>query len=178
MVENILGPAHVQGTLQLLSSLIVFYSVQWEQQFPDCLFNSAASDDSDHCPFFLRLKDNLQGKKRFQFESFWPKFEGFQDVVQQAWSSVQRKPCPLETLSLKFKAAAKGLQSWSDKKLGHFKTRLEMAREIIHQLEIARDNRQLSSLEVWLCQCLKKHSCLILSSPHSCTALIKDHVAA
>jgi hypothetical protein len=104
-------------------------------QFPDCLLNSAAYDY--HCPLFLGLKDNIQGKRRFQFESFWAKFESFQDVVQQAWTLVQCKPCPWK-LSLKFKVVAKGLQSWSDKKVGHFKTQLEMAREIIHQLEIAR----------------------------------------
>jgi hypothetical protein len=138
MVVDILGPAQVQESLPFLSSLIVFCSVHWEQQFPDCLLNSDASNDLDHCPLTLGLKDKYQGKRRFHFESFWPKFEGFQDAVQQAWSSVQRKPCPMETLSLKFKAAANGLQSWSDKKDGHFKTQLEMAREITHQLEIAR----------------------------------------
>jgi hypothetical protein len=69
----------------------------------------------------------------------------------------------METLVLKFRATANGLQSWSDKRVGHFKSQLEMAREITHQLEMARDFRQLSSLETWLCQCLKKH-CLALSS--------------
>jgi hypothetical protein len=149
----------------------VFCSVDWEQQFPDSLLNGGASDDSDHCPLILGLKDDHLGRRRFHFESFWPKFEGFQDAVQQAWSSVQRKPCPMETLSLKFKAAAKGLQSWSDKKVGHLKSQLEMAREILHQLEIARDIRQLSSLECWLCQCLKKHSLALSSLLHTIARL-------
>jgi hypothetical protein len=69
----------------------------------------------------------------------------------------------METLTLKFRAAGNGLESWSDKRVGHFKSQLEMAREITHQLEMARDFRQLSSLETWLCQCLKEH-CLALSS--------------
>jgi hypothetical protein len=141
----------------------VFYSVDWKQQFPDSLLNTGASDNSNHCLLILGLKDNHLGRQRFHFESLWPKFEGFQDAIQQAWSSVQRKPCPMETLSFKFKAAAKCLQSWSDKKVRHLKSQLEMAREILYQLEIDRDIRQLSSLECWLCQCLKKHS-LALSS--------------
>jgi hypothetical protein len=151
----------VSPTLVKLDRL--FYSVDWDQQFPNCLLNSASSEDSDHCLLILGLKDSHQGKRRFHFESFWPKFDGFHEVVQQAWSSILAKPCPMETLSLKFKATAKGLQSWSDKRVGHFKSQLKMAREIVHQLEIGADTRQLTPLEVWLCQGLKKQS-LALSS--------------
>jgi hypothetical protein len=69
----------VSPTLDTLDR--VFCSIDWEQQFPDYLLNSAALDDSDHCPLVLGLKDNQQGKRRFYFESFWPKFEGFHDAV-------------------------------------------------------------------------------------------------
>jgi hypothetical protein len=62
----------------------VFCSVDWEQQFLDSFFNSGASDDSDHYPLILGLKDNHLGRRRFHFESLLPKFEGFQDAVQQA----------------------------------------------------------------------------------------------
>lgn len=79
---------------------------------------------------------------------------------------MQHKPCPMETLSLEFKATAWGLQSWSDKKVGHFKSQLEVAKEIIHQLEIAQDNRQLSPLETWLRNNLKKHSLALASLIH------------
>jgi hypothetical protein len=40
-----------------------------------------ASNDSDHCPLLLGLKDNLPGTRRFHFEAFWPQLEGFQDAV-------------------------------------------------------------------------------------------------
>jgi hypothetical protein len=62
-------------------------------------------------PLVLGLQDSHQGKRRFHFEAFWPNFDGFHDADQQAWSSVQVKSCPMETLSLKFKATAKSLQS-------------------------------------------------------------------
>lgn len=84
----------------------------------------------------------------------------------------------MEILSLKFKATAKGLQSWSDKKLGNFKSQLELAKEIIHQLDIAQDSRQLTPHETWLRNNLKKH-CLALSShPHHSSDQIEDHVVA
>jgi hypothetical protein len=123
-----------------------------------CLLQSAASFDSDHYPLILGLDDVHPGKRRFHFESFWPKFQGFSKAVQQAWASIPSKPCPLETLSLKFNATSQGLQSWSDKRLGHLNSQFEWAKEILHQLELAQDNRSLSPLELWLCNSLKKRS--------------------
>ena len=57
----------------------------------------------------------------------------------------------------------RGLQSWSQKQIGHINTQLGLAREILHQLEIAQDHRNLSALEVWFRNKLKVHS-LALSS--------------
>jgi hypothetical protein len=59
----------------------VLYSIDWEDIFPNCLLQSTASDDSDHCPLLLGLHDNLRGRRRFHFESFWPKLEGFHEAV-------------------------------------------------------------------------------------------------
>jgi hypothetical protein len=92
----------------------IFYTVDWEDLFPNSLLQSEASIDLDHCPLILGLGDGCPGKRRFHFEAFWPRFDGFQQTVQQAWGSVQTKPCPLETLALQFKATACALQSWSD----------------------------------------------------------------
>ena len=49
------------------------------------------------------------------------------------------------------------------KKNGHVNSQLELAREILHQFEIAQDHRVLSGLELWLRNKLKLHS-LALSS--------------
>jgi hypothetical protein len=119
--------------------------------------------DSDHCPLILGLGDLLPEKGRFHFESIWPQLSGFQEVVAEAWNSAKGSLCPLENLSLKFKALTRALQSWSQKKVGHIRTQLALAKEIIHQFEIAQDNRQLADRELWLLHSLKKHS-LALSS--------------
>jgi len=55
----------------------VFSTIEWENLFPNCLLQSAASQDSDHCPLILGLNDMLPGKGRFQFASFWPRLAGF-----------------------------------------------------------------------------------------------------
>jgi hypothetical protein len=87
-----------------------------------------ASEDSDHCPLLLGLKDSKGVKRRFHFESFWTKIEGFHEVVHNAWSSVPVGHCPFSTFDLKLKGIAKALQRWSSKKLGHIETQLHLAR--------------------------------------------------
>jgi hypothetical protein len=113
--------------------------------------------------FLTCLNDVKLGRKRFHFEAFCPKIDGFLEAVQQAWNSIQPNHCPFLTLDNKFKAAARGLQAWSDKKVGHGESQLTLAREILHQLEIAQDLRLLSHLELELKNNLRKHS-LALSS--------------
>lgn len=138
-------------------------STGWEQAFPDNLMQSAATDSSDHCPLLLSLHAVKPGKARFHFEAFWTKLEGFQNAVEIAWSSVPVSSCPFDTLARKFRATVRGLQSWSQKKVGHVNSQLGLAREVLHQLEIAQDHRSLSLQEKWLHNQLKKHF-LALSS--------------
>jgi hypothetical protein len=77
----------------------VFYMVAWEDMYPNALLQSSALEDSDHCPLLLGLRDNRVGKRRFHFETFWPKLEGFLEVVEGAWNSVQRGSCPKSSLN-------------------------------------------------------------------------------
>jgi len=153
----------------------VFCSVDWEDLFPYCLLQSMASEDSDHCPLLLGLQDNKSGRRRFHFEAFWTKLEGFQETIAAAWASVPAGPCPFSTLNLKFKAATKALQSWSDKSVGHVNSQLALAREILHQLEIAQDSRTLSPREDWLKNNLKKH-CLALASLKRTIARLRSRI--
>jgi exonuclease III len=136
----------------------VFCSLEWEELFPDCLLHSRPSGDSDHCPLLLGLQDRHVGKRRFHFEAFWPSLEGFLVTVEAAWTSVPARSCPLQTLSQKFKATSRSLQSWSQKSVGHLNSQLFLAKEVLHQLEIAQDFRMLSANELWLRNKLKKHT--------------------
>jgi exonuclease III len=135
----------------------VFCSLEWEDMFPDCLLQSLASDESDHCPLILGLHNNIASKRRFHFESFWPRWDGFLETVETVWSSVQPLPCPVQTLSRKLKVTARALQSWSQKRIGHISSQLAMAKEIIHQFDIAQDSRMLQPNELWLRNNFKKH---------------------
>jgi hypothetical protein len=111
----------------------------------------------------LGLHHVQRGKQRFHFESFWTKLDGFQEAVATAWTAVPIGPCPLLTLAAKLKAMARGLQGWSERKVEHVSTQLELAKELMHQLEIAQDYRALSASEVWIHNNLKKHSLALAS---------------
>jgi hypothetical protein len=154
----------------------VFCSASWEDRFPDCLLQSSASSDSDHCPLLFGLHDFNRGKGRFHFKAFWTKMEGFHEVVSQAWESVPAGQCPLITFSKKLTTTSRCLQSWNEKKIGDVRIQLEMARYLLHHLELAQDIRVLSPAEVWLRNSLKKHS-LALSSLSRTMALLRSRIA-
>jgi hypothetical protein len=131
----------------------VLCSSDWEDIFPNNLLQSAASEDSDHCPLVLGLQSNCFGKRRFHFESFWPKLDGFQEAVNGAWISIDEGVCPVLSFDRRLKATARSLQKWSGQKIGHMTSQLALAREILHRLEVAQDFRLLSPLEDWLRCC-------------------------
>jgi exonuclease III len=141
----------------------VFCSLDWDDQFPWALLQSSSSFDSDHCPLLLGLKDIVHGKPRFHFEAFWTKLDGFLVAVEEAWAAVPASHCPLLTLSKKLKATAKALQGWGEKKVGHIRSQLGLAKELLHQLDIAQESRSLSHEEFWLRNNLKQHSLALAS---------------
>jgi hypothetical protein len=59
--------------------------------------------------------------------------------VTTSWSQPVEASCPLEQVSLKLKRLSRALQSFGQKKVGHVKLQLGIAREILHRLEIAQD---------------------------------------
>jgi hypothetical protein len=66
-------------------------------------------------------------------------------------------------LSQKLKRLAKHLQSWGHKEVGNVRNQLDLAREVMHRLETAQDNRVLSEDELWLLRKLKQH-CFVYAS--------------
>jgi hypothetical protein len=128
----------------------VLCTADWEDIFPDCVLQSLASEISDHCPLLLGLQDGVRGKRRFHFESFWSQLPEFFDTVKNSWDEPVGIMGPLERISFKLKRLTRALQSWSAKRVGHIRSQLALAREVLHRLEVAQDSRQLSLQEEWL----------------------------
>jgi hypothetical protein len=88
---------------------------------------------------------------------------GFLEAVQLNWDAPVQSNCAVERLFLKLQRLSRDLQKWAQRKVGNIKLQLEMAKEILHRLEIARDSQKLSDIEDWLRKKLKLH-CLGLAS--------------
>uniref|UniRef100_A0A0A9D8Y1 Reverse transcriptase domain-containing protein n=1 Tax=Arundo donax TaxID=35708 RepID=A0A0A9D8Y1_ARUDO len=164
-----------RSSLTLVQLDLVFCSIEWDDIFPYSLLQSAAFVVSDHCPLLLGLRVNTKGKRRFHFESFWPHLPGFQEAVKANWNTSVDTTCPIEVVFLKLQRLSRGLQSWSQRRVGNIRVQLGMAKGILHKLEIARDVRPLSSGEEWLCKKLKHH-CLGLASLECTIARLRSRV--
>lgn len=88
----------------------VFVTEDWKQAFPDCLLQSSATMISDHCPLLLGLRECTQGKRRFHFESYWPRLDGFAEEVTHSWNQPVAAACPLQILVDKLKRLSSNLR--------------------------------------------------------------------
>jgi hypothetical protein len=89
----------------------VFVSVDWEELYSGCTLRCLATVIADHCPLLLDCAGQTVGRKRFQFERFWLKLEGFKEVVETAWGEVDGDPDPFRRLTAKLKRTARRLMS-------------------------------------------------------------------
>jgi hypothetical protein len=133
----------------------VFPTVDWEVAFPSSFLSALSSSTSDHCPLLLNLALQFSSGKRFRFESFWPKADGFLDTVEEAWTSSPPIKNPFKRLAAKLLATAKALSSWSDRFIGNNKLQILVANELIPRLDVAMESRDLSVEERGLRRLLK-----------------------
>jgi hypothetical protein len=68
----------------------VLASVDWDLAHPDAILQALSSSVSDHAPIHLALSAAIRPKRRFRFELFWLKLEGFEEAVRSAWSVMRR----------------------------------------------------------------------------------------
>jgi hypothetical protein len=133
----------------------VLVSVDWDLAHPDAILQALSSSVSDHAPIHLALSAAIRPKRRFRFELFWLKLEGFEDAVRDAWVCDVGVVDPFKRLDALFRNAAQGLQAWGQKKCGNIKLQISMANIIIFRLDVAQEQRNLSLGEIWLRRTLK-----------------------
>lgn len=75
---------------------------------------------------------------------------------------------------MKLKETAQRLQAWSEKEVSHVRTQLALAKELLHRLEIAQDDRALNLAELWLKTRLKKHSVVVILQAYHGKVEIKE----
>lgn len=134
----------------------VFASVDWESSYPDSFLSALSTATSDHSPLLLSLEAQLLRGRRFIFQSFWPKVDGFMDVVQESWNAGPAIGNPFKRVDVRLRAVAKRLQSWSDRFVGNTKQQILVATEVIFRFDVAMESRSLSTEERALRWALKK----------------------
>ena len=127
----------------------VLVSEEWAYQHPSSLLEALSSVASDHCPLLLNCNNSFRPCRRFRFENCWTKLEGFETGVQSAWNTPVNayENDPILKLHIKLSRTAKALKSWSAALFSDLKLRSAITNELIFQLDVARDSRQLSHEE-------------------------------
>lgn len=124
-----------------------FAVVDWLDAFPAHHLKCLSSDCSDHAPLFLILNVQSVARPRFRFAAIWIQFDGFLDVVKEAWSSSLPNADAFRALDHKLRRTAVALKRWSSKRVGSIRFQLAAARAVITELDTAQDFRQLSEGE-------------------------------
>jgi hypothetical protein len=142
-----------------------FASVHWMEQHQNHMLHCLSSDSSDHAPLLLIQHSEPWGKPRFRFEVIWTKFDGFVDVVRQAWQTQLPGASTCRTLDFKLCAVAKALKSWSAKHVRSIRFQLAAARAVLFEFDVAQETRQLSQEELDLHRELKVNILGLASLP-------------
>jgi hypothetical protein len=153
-----------------------FGSVEWDDLHPEASLTALSSSLSDHCPILMTSASSLPLKRRFRFESFWTKLDGFLDEVAALWASGPVSENPLFNLDRKLRCLSRGLQRWSQRKVGSIRDLMLMANELISRLDVAQESRALSPDEGGL-RCGLKRRVLGLASLERTIARQRARVA-
>jgi hypothetical protein len=130
-------------------------SVDWDLMNAEAIMQVLSSSASDHAPLHISLNAAFRPKRRFRFEVFWTKLEGFEDAVREAWKCDEEIVDPFRRLDALFWNAAESLQSWGQRKASNIKLQIAIANTLILRFDVAQESRVLSPGELWLRRTLK-----------------------
>jgi hypothetical protein len=133
----------------------VLATVDWGLVHPDAILQALSSSVSDHAHIHLALSVAARPKRRFRFELFLLKLEGFEEATRETWICDDEIVDPFKRVDALFRNATQYLQSWGQRKWGNIKLQIAMANIIIFRLDVAQEQRSLSSEELWLRRTLK-----------------------
>ena len=105
-----------------------FCTADWDLMMPGCMLQALSSMVSDHAPLLLTGRCTVQSFRGFRFESFWPRLQGFSQVVEQAWQRPLGLQNPFLRLHTKLQRTGKKLKEWAKSKIGNIKLLMCAAR--------------------------------------------------
>jgi hypothetical protein len=112
-------------------------TTEWHDIFPQADLQDIGTMTSDHCPLIMQGLSAFSFYRGFRFEAFWTKIDGFNEVVQQAWTSSVRSTDAILRLHVKMTRTAKALKIWRQKIVGNIKVQLAIIQTVLTLLEKA-----------------------------------------
>jgi hypothetical protein len=92
--------------------------------------------------------------RRFHFEDYWLRLDGFHDTVTLAWNSIWDAD-PFMRIMLRLQNSASKLSRWSSRTTGNIRDKMAISRELISRFDKAQEDRILTPQEVQLRKQLK-----------------------
>ena len=131
-------------TLTRIDKLL--FTVDWEARFPQYHLAPASTALLDHCPLVMRKMD-LTKSKAFGFESFWLNLQGIDEIVSEALTKPLRTTDPIRILHAKLSRTAAGLKKGNKELRKRANLATHVANEVLLQLDLAMEDRELSADE-------------------------------
>jgi hypothetical protein len=152
----------------------VFVTEEWASASPNHKLTALSSEGSDHASLLIQTDSACSSFRRFRFKNIWPRYEGYMETIQQAWS------CPwtehgvdaFRVLDYKLQSTARALKSWSAKHVGSIRLQLAIAKELVLRFDCAQEVRRLAPHERTLRNKMKL-CCLGLAS--AMRAVMRQH---
>ena len=129
--------------------------VEGELAHADHLLQAITSSVSDHAPLHLSTSMQYSPKKRFWFELYWTKLEGFEEAIRGAWVCDESIVDPFKRLDTLFRNTVDYLQAWGQRRTRNIKVFIAVANWVIFRLDQVQVVRMLSTSKRWLRRSLK-----------------------
>jgi hypothetical protein len=134
-----------------------FCSVMWERWYAKPFLEAMSSSTSDHCLLLLSPLCPPNVKPCFKFEAFWTLMPRFKEVISETWQRhIPTDINPLTSLHIKLSRTTKALKTQSKSMPSQTKIAMIVCREVIHQMEIAQESRQLHQGEHQMLKLLRQ----------------------
>lgn len=126
----------------------VFTSPEWTNSYPIILLEALEVMVSDHTPIMLTCKGIHQQQRRFQFESFWFKYQCPKLMVQQLWAdNTNNLHSPILNFHHRTKLLHRALKLWQAEAFGAMEKQLQFCKDSILFFDKIEEHRHLSNQE-------------------------------
>ena len=122
---------------------------------PNVFLQALSSRVADYCPLFIAGHATVKKHRGFRFEVFWPRLQGYHEVISEAWNKELHVVNPYLRLHTKMERTSKALRKWARSMIGNNRVLMCAARMLIGILDVVQDFRQLSEQEIRLKRDLK-----------------------